>query len=104
MGQRPGRDDRLPAALAVVVYNGKAGWGAATALAELVGAGTRPLAGPPAGGPAFAGESYVLVDVGGYRVEGLPVGNLVSLVVAAEGIAGPGDAPASCGRDPALRC
>ena len=78
--------------LAVVVYNGSAHWGAATALAELVGEGTRPLAGTASAGPRFTGESYVLVDVGAYRVEKVPAGNLVSLVMAAEGMAGPGDA------------
>ena len=86
--RRPGRDDRLPALLAVVVYNGKANWTAATALGDLVGAAARPQAGT---GPPFAGESYVLVDVGEYEQE-LPLGNLVSLVVAAERMAGPGDA------------
>ena len=33
-GRRPGRGDRLPAVLAVVVYNGRVRWGAATALAD----------------------------------------------------------------------
>jgi len=87
--RRPGQDDRLPALLAVVVYNGKASWTAATALADLVGAAARPQAGT---GPPFAGESYVLVDVGAYAGQELPLGNLVSLVVAAERMAGPGDA------------
>jgi len=87
--RRPGQDDRLPALLAVVVYNGKASWTAATALADLVGAAARPQAGT---GPPFAGESYVLVDVGAYEEQELPLGNLVSLVVAAERMMGPGDA------------
>ena len=91
-GRRPGRGDRLPAVLAVVVYNGRVRWGAATALADLVGEGTRPLAGASSSGPAFAGESYVLVDVGAYPAERLPAGNLVSLVMAAEGMSGPGEA------------
>ena len=57
-----------------------------------MGEGPRPLAGTASAGPRITGESYVLVDVGAYRVEKLPVGNLVSLVMAAEGMAGPGDA------------
>ncbi len=68
--RRPGRDDRLPALLAVVVYNGKASWTAATALGDLVGAAARPQAGT---GPPFAGESYVLVDVGAYAGQELPL-------------------------------
>ena len=34
----------------------------------------------------------MLVDVGAYPVERLPAGNLVSLVMAAEGMMGPGEA------------
>ena len=60
MRHRPGRGDRLSAVLAVVVYNGSARWGAATALAELVGEGTRQLARTAPVERWFAGESYVL--------------------------------------------
>ena len=88
-GRRPGRGDRLPAVLAVVVSNRGARLGAATALAELVGEGTRPQAGTASWGPRFAGVSYVLVDVGAYLVERLPADNLVSLAIAAEGMTGP---------------
>ena len=56
-GRRPGRGDRLSAVLAVVVYKGARALGPATALAELVGEGTRPPAGTVPAGPRFAGKS-----------------------------------------------
>ena len=60
-GWQQRRHDRLPMLLAVVAYNGKVGRTAAPALADLVGAEARPQT--ETGWP-FAGESYVLVDVG----------------------------------------
>lgn len=52
-----------------------------------------PQPGPRTGtGPPFAGDTYLLVDVGGNAGQRLPSGNLVSLVVAAERMAGPADA------------
>ena len=38
--RRPGRGDRLPPVLAVVIYNGKSRWWASTAMAGLIGEGT----------------------------------------------------------------
>ena len=70
--------------LAVVVYNGRVHWRAATTLADLVGKGTRPQAGAKPSAPAFAGERYELIDLGSYELDKLPEGNIVSLVVAAE--------------------
>ena len=93
-GRRPGRRDRLPAVLAVVVYNGRVAWRTPTALADLVGKDTRPQAGAKASRPKFAGERYELVDIGSYKLGGLPEDNLMSLVVAAEGMTGPGEATA----------
>ena len=93
-GRRPGRDDRLPAVLAVVVYNGTVPWTAPQALADLVGKGTRPRGEVKVSRPQFVGERYELIDIGAYKLEGLPEGNLVSLVVAAERMTGPGEATA----------
>ncbi len=88
--RRPGRQDRLPPILAVVVYNGPAAWKAATRLGDLVGEGTRPLASGQASGPAFTGDSYVLVDL--KALPRLPKDNLVTLLAVTEGMEGPEDA------------
>ncbi len=88
--RRPGRQDRLPPILAVVVYNGPATWKAATRLGDLVGEGTRPLASGQASGPAFTGDSYVLVDL--KALPRLPKDNLVTLLAVTEGMEGPEDA------------
>ncbi len=93
-GRRPGRDDRLPAVLAVVVYNGTVPWTAPQALADLVGKGTRLRAEAKVSRPQFVGERYELIDIGSYKLEGLSEGNLVSLVVAVERMTGPGEATA----------
>ena len=92
-GRRPGRVDRLPAVLAIVVYNGRVAWRAPTALADLIGKDTRPQTGAEASRPKFAGERYELIDIGSYKLDGLPEGNLMSLVVAAERMSGPDEAP-----------
>ena len=86
--RRAGREGRLPPVLAVVFYNGKAEWRAATTLADLIGEETRSAAWGAAAGPAFAGESYVLVDVSSYQGGALPPNNLASLVVATERMRG----------------
>ena len=92
--RRPGREDRLPAVLAVVVYNGRVAWRAPQALADLIGKDTRPQAAAKASRPKFSGERYELIDIGAYELKGLPEGNVVSLVVAAERMSGPGEATA----------
>ena len=90
--RRPGRGDRLPPVLAVVIYNGKSRWRASTAMAGLIGEGTRPVAGGASAAPALTGESYVLLDVGAYKGGSLPPGNLVSLIMATELMSEPGEA------------
>jgi hypothetical protein len=89
--RRPGRGDRLPPVLAVVIYNGKSRWRASTAMAGLIGEGTRPVAGGASAAPALTGESYVLLDVGAYKGGSLPPGNLVSLIMATELMSEPGE-------------
>ena len=93
-GRRPGRDDRLPAVLAVVVYDGTVPWAAPQALADLAGKGPRPRAEAKVSRPQLVGERYELIDIGAYKLEGLSEGNLVSLVVAVERMTGPGEATA----------
>ena len=82
--RRPGRGDRLPPVLAVVIYNGRSRWRAVTRMAGLVGEGTRPAAARAAAAPAFTGDSYVLIDPGAYVGRTLPPDNCVSLMVATE--------------------
>ncbi len=79
---RPGRKDRLPSMLAVVVYSGPVAGKAVTRLGDLVGEGTRPLASGQASGPAFTGDSYVLVDL--KALSRLPENNLITLLVVTE--------------------
>ncbi len=88
--RRPGRQDRLPPILAVVVYNGPAAWTAATRVGDLVGDGTRPLAAGQASGLAFTEDSYVLVDL--KALSRLPKDNLITLLVVTEIMEGPPDA------------
>ena len=82
--RRPGRGDRLPPLLVVVIYNGRSRWRAVTRMAGLVGEGTRPAAARAAAAPAFTGDSYVLIDPGAYAGRTLPPDNCVSLMVATE--------------------
>ena len=100
-GRQEASTDRLPPVLAVVLYNGKQDWTAATALADLVGEGTRPEPEQKAESeqgtesekrakpePKFVGERYELLDMGAESAESLPAGNLVSLIMAAEQLSG----------------
>ncbi len=88
----PVSSDRLPPVLAVVIYNGKNRWRAATSMAQLVAVGACPAGGgSPPPPPTYTGEQYVLVDLGAYDLDALPVDNLVSLMVQAERFAGAAD-------------
>ena len=87
----PVSSDRLPPVLAVVIYNGKNRWRAATSMAQLVAVGACPAGGGSPPPPTYTGEQYVLVDLGAYDLDALPVDNLVSLMVQAERFAGAAD-------------
>ena len=70
--------------LAVVVYNGKPRWNAPTQMGDLVRPEARPAAGPIRHSPTFTGDSYVVIDIGGYKGRELPAENVVAIVIRTE--------------------
>lgn len=88
-GERPRRADQVPSVLAVAVYNGTVAWKVPQTPAGLAGKGSRPEAGAKtearANRPTFTGERRELIETGTCNLDGLPEGNLVSMVVAPPG-------------------
>ena len=83
-GGGAGSTDWVVPVLAVVVYNGKARWNAPTRMWDLVRPEVRPAAGPGRGAPTYTGDSYVVIDIGGYEGRELPSENVVSVVIRTE--------------------
>lgn len=88
-GGRPRRADGVPSVLKVAVYDGSVAWKAPQTPADLVGKGSRPEAGAKTEAkvnrPTFTGERRELIETGTCKLDGLPEGNLVSMVVAPPG-------------------
>ena len=74
-GAGVGSTDWLVPVLAVVVYNGKPRWNAPTRIGDLVLPEARPAAVPSQHSPTFTGDSYVVIDIGGYEGRDLPEDN-----------------------------
>ena len=70
--------------LAVVVYNGKPRWTAPTRMGDLVRPEARPAGVPTRHCPTFTGDSYIVIDIGQYKVDELPQDNVVSVGIRTE--------------------
>ena len=83
-GGGAGSTDWVVPVLAVVVYNGKPRWNAPTRMWDLVRPEVRPAAGPDRRAPTYTGDSYVVIDIGGYEGRELPSDNVLSIVIRTE--------------------